>query len=114
MVGPPAARTRFSSQKDCGRRRQSRQPRCARKPYLRYQQDFTFFARGTFTPVKVHLDAAKCTGHAQCFAVDGELFPIDDSGYSCLEPREVAPCDVAATREAADTCPEGAIIIEDD
>ena len=63
--------------------------------------------------MKVRLDAAKCNGHAQCFAVDAELFPIDDFGYSCLEPREVPADEVAVTLEAAGVCPEGAIVIED-
>ncbi|MGH3636087.1 MAG: ferredoxin, partial [Mycobacterium sp.] len=43
--------------------------------------------------MKVRLDQSKCVGHAQCYAVDPELFPIDDSGYSILEEHEVRPED---------------------
>ena len=39
----------------------------------------------------VRLEQSRCVGHAQCYAVDPELFPIDDSGYSILEEREVIP-----------------------
>ncbi|HYB80227.1 MAG TPA: ferredoxin, partial [Mycobacterium sp.] len=35
--------------------------------------------------MRVRLDKSKCVGHAQCYAVDPDLFPIDDSGYSILE-----------------------------
>jgi ferredoxin len=62
--------------------------------------------------MRVGLDAEKCNGHARCFAVDPDLFPLDNSGYSVLEPRTVAPGDEVITREAAEVCPEGAIVIE--
>ena len=39
--------------------------------------------------MKVRVDSAKCSGHARCYGVDPELFPIDDSGYSILKVREV-------------------------
>ena len=41
--------------------------------------------------MKVRLEQSKCVGHAQCYAVDPELFPIDDSGYSILEGGRGAP-----------------------
>jgi len=53
-------------------------------------------------------------GHALCHATDPELFPIDDAGYSNLETRVVAPEDEATTREAVGTCPELALILEED
>jgi len=34
--------------------------------------------------MRVRLDKAKCAGHAQCYAVDARLFPIDEMGYSIL------------------------------
>jgi ferredoxin len=64
--------------------------------------------------VKVRLEQAKCVGHAQCYAVDPELFPIDDSGYSILEARDVRPGDEQATRDGVAACPELALILEDD
>jgi len=63
--------------------------------------------------MKVRLDQSKCVGHAQCYAVDPELFPIDDSGYSILEDREVEPGDEQVTWNGAAACPELAITIEE-
>ena len=63
--------------------------------------------------MRVRLDRDKCTGHAQCYAVSPELFPIDDTGYSILEEHEVAPGDEQLTRDGAAACPELAIIIEE-
>jgi ferredoxin len=64
--------------------------------------------------VKVSLDQSKCVGHAQCYVVDPDLFPIDDSGYSILEEREVKPADEQLTRDGVAACPELALILEED
>lgn len=64
--------------------------------------------------MKVRLEQAKCVGHAQCYAVDPELFPIDDSGYSTLEAHDVRPGDEQATRDGVAACPELALVLEDD
>jgi ferredoxin len=64
--------------------------------------------------MRVRLDKSKCVGHAQCYAVDPRLFPIDDAGYSILEEHEVAPGDEQATRDGVAACPEMALILEDD
>lgn len=64
--------------------------------------------------MKVRLERAKCAGHAQCYAVDPNLFPIDDDGYSTLEPHAVDPADAKAIRDGVASCPELALIIEDD
>lgn len=63
--------------------------------------------------MRVRLDRSKCVGHAQCYAVAPELFPIDDNGYSILQEREVAPGDEHLTRDGAAACPELAILIEE-
>ena len=64
--------------------------------------------------MKVRVDNAKCSGHAQCYAVDPDLFPIDDSGYSILQSHRVKPEDEPATRAGAAACPENALLLEDD
>ncbi|BBY20602.1 ferredoxin [Mycobacterium stomatepiae] len=53
-------------------------------------------------------------GHAQCYAVDPDLFPIDESGYSILEEREVPPDEVELTRDGVASCPEMALVIDED
>jgi ferredoxin len=64
--------------------------------------------------MKVRLDKPKCVGHAQCYAVDPELFPIDDDGYSILEEHEVQPGDEYVTRDGVAACPELALSIDED
>ena len=62
--------------------------------------------------MKVRLQRDKCVGHAQCHAVDPDLFPIDDDGYSTLESHEVAAGDVQTTRLGVGACPEVALVLE--
>jgi ferredoxin len=64
--------------------------------------------------VKVHVDNSKCSGHARCYAVDPELFPIDDCGYSILTPHEVLPGQEQLIRDGVAACPENALILEED
>lgn len=63
--------------------------------------------------MKVRLEHSKCVGHAQCFAVDPDLFPIDESGYSILQERSVRPEDEQTTRDGVASCPEMALVFED-
>jgi len=64
--------------------------------------------------VKVRLNRSKCVGHAQCYAVDPDLFPIDESGYSILEEHEVAPEDEELVRDGVASCPEMALTVSED
>lgn len=64
--------------------------------------------------MKVRADSARCMGHALCHAIDPELFPIDDAGYSNLGTRVVKPEDEETTRDAVGACPEIALILEED
>ncbi len=64
--------------------------------------------------VKIRLDKGKCVGHAQCFAVDSDLFPIDDEGYSTLLDHEVSPLEASRVRAGAAACPEVAFLLEED
>jgi ferredoxin len=65
-------------------------------------------------PVNVRLEQSRCVGHAQCYAVDPQLFPIDDSGYSVLEEHAVKPQDTQLTRDGVAACPEMALILQED
>lgn len=64
--------------------------------------------------MRVRLEKSKCVGHAQCYAVDPDLFPIDESGYSILEEHEVSPEDAELIRDGVASCPEMALVIEED
>jgi ferredoxin len=100
-----------------GRNRQDLLDFIDRLIYLSICQDRSGGFPGTVEEgnfVKVRLDQSKCVGHAQCYAVDPDLFPIDDSGYSILEEHEVRPEDEQLTRDGVASCPEMALIIEED
>jgi ferredoxin len=64
--------------------------------------------------MRVLVDNSRCAGHAECVAVDPDLFPLDDSGYSILEEREVKPEDEQKTRDGVATCPAMALILDED
>ncbi|BBX43767.1 ferredoxin [Mycobacterium tuberculosis variant microti OV254] len=64
--------------------------------------------------VRVRLEKSKCVGHAQCYAVDPNLFPIDESGYSTLEEHVVPPEQIEVTRDGVASCPEMALVLEQD
>jgi ferredoxin len=64
--------------------------------------------------VKVRLEKSRCVGHAQCYAVDPDLFPIDEAGNSTLEEHEVRPEDEVLVRDGVASCPEMALVIEED
>ncbi|QEN12950.1 ferredoxin [Mycolicibacterium sp. ELW1] len=62
--------------------------------------------------MKVRLERPLCVGHAQCYAVDPQIFPIDNDGYSILEEHVVNAGDEQATRDGVGVCPERALILE--
>jgi len=64
--------------------------------------------------MKVRLERSRCVGHAQCYAVDPVLFPIDESGYSIVEEQAVRSEDEMAVRDGVAACPEMALILEED
>lgn len=64
--------------------------------------------------MKVRLDRAKCRGHALCYTVNPDIFPIDDEGYSILQEHIIQPGDEEITRAGVAACPESALIIEKD
>ena len=70
--------------------------------------------RGKGASVRIHLDQTKCSGHARCYAVDPDLFPIDDLGYSSLQTYEVSEADAPAVRAGVAACPELALYLDED
>ncbi len=62
--------------------------------------------------MKISLDRSKCSGHAMCNAVAPELFPLDDEGYSILQPQVVAAGDLQLARNGVAACPEGALSLD--
>jgi len=64
--------------------------------------------------VKVRLEQSKCVGHAQCSAVDPDLFPIEESGSWILHEHHVRTEDEQLTRDGVASCPEMALVLEED
>lgn len=64
--------------------------------------------------MRIRVDRSKCVGHSQCYAVDPDLFPIDDAGFSSLEEHIVRTDDEQAVRDGAKMCPEHAFVLDDD
>ena len=63
--------------------------------------------------MKVRLERSRCAGHALCYAVNPDVFPIDDDGYSIMEDHSVRPEDEQATRDGVASCPELALTLEE-
>ena len=61
--------------------------------------------------VKVGIDLGKCCGHARCYAIDDQIFQLDDSGYALHADIDVPPGDEEKARLAVASCPERAIIL---
>lgn len=61
----------------------------------------------------ISIDSGKCMGHGRCYAVAEDLLSDDDEGFvaergNCWE----LPADlVGQAQDAADACPEGAILV---
>lgn len=61
--------------------------------------------------MEIRLQSDKCVGHAQCYAVNPEFFPVDDGGYSTLEDQVVRPEDEVTARLGVQACPEAALLL---
>lgn len=62
--------------------------------------------------MKVRVDRALCTGVGNCEAIAPSVFKLDKANKAVLvDPKSV---DDKTLMDAAEACPENAIIIEDD
>ena len=65
--------------------------------------------------MRIKVDTEKCEGHNRCFAVSGELFELDDSGYAHEFGDGKVPAGLEEkARLAVTNCPEQAITIDED
>jgi ferredoxin len=63
--------------------------------------------------VKVSVDGQRCQGHTLCAMIAPESFELDDvDGHASAVNDIVPPDQEAAVREAVQSCPEQAIVIE--
>ncbi|WP_018636350.1 ferredoxin [Parafrankia elaeagni] len=61
--------------------------------------------------MRVTVDHDKCQGHALCFGLDPENFPLDDLGYSAVDERVIPPGSEDNAQRAYQGCPERAISV---
>jgi ferredoxin len=62
--------------------------------------------------MKVSIDLDKCSGHARCYAVDAEIFQVDESGYALAAEVGIPPGEEGKARLAVASCPERAISLK--
>jgi len=65
--------------------------------------------------MRVSVDAHLCSGQGRCYVVSPHLFTSDEEGY-CAErgtTRDVPAGAEAAVHLAVESCPEGAITVDD-
>ena len=61
--------------------------------------------------MKIRIDKSACVGNARCWAISGELFPLDEDGYISVEVVDVPPGMEALAQRGARACPERVIQI---
>lgn len=64
--------------------------------------------------MKVRVDPERCQGHTLCAMIAPESFVLDDiEGHSSAVTEDVPPEHESQVREAAQSCPEQAILVEE-
>jgi ferredoxin len=62
--------------------------------------------------MNIRILRARCCGNAECVSLAPEVFLLDSSQKSVVIDAEAAPAETII--EAAEACPCGAIVVEDD
>lgn len=63
--------------------------------------------------MKVVLNRDACIGCGACAALCEDIFEIDNEGLSKVKKEEIKDEEVESTRDAIESCPTGAITLED-
>lgn len=61
--------------------------------------------------MKVTVDPDRCQGHARCWEICPEIFPLNDEGFANPADTEIPTEFTLKAKEAAANCPERAITI---
>jgi ferredoxin len=62
--------------------------------------------------MKASIDDGRCRGHGVCTTICPEVFAMTDDGYAEAILDEVPDELVDSAREAADACPENAVVLD--
>ena len=65
--------------------------------------------------MKLRVDADRCTGHGRCYSLAPGLLTCDDEGFVSIRGSavDVPPGYEDEAHDAAISCPEGAITVEE-
>lgn len=64
--------------------------------------------------MRISVDPDRCKGHTMCNMVAPHLFSIDpDEGYASVDNPDVPAGDEQIAQDAANSCPEKAVLVED-
>ncbi len=63
--------------------------------------------------MKVKVNRDSCIGCGACAAICDQVFEIDDEGLSTVKNAEVEESHKQEVQDAADSCPTGAIEVEE-
>lgn len=65
--------------------------------------------------MRVRIDYQRCVGHARCIAMCPTVFSSDDLGRAQIDGSGVVPHkEESNVRDAAQSCPENAVIVDED
>lgn len=65
--------------------------------------------------MKVRVDQERCQGHTLCAMIAPDMFELSDIDGSSSPVTEEVPADqIELVREAAHSCPEQAILVDED
>jgi ferredoxin len=64
--------------------------------------------------MRLRIDADRCTGHGRCYDLAPELFTDDEQGHGQVVVPEPDESQLAAARLAVNSCPERAVILDED
>ncbi|WP_431231952.1 ferredoxin [Mycolicibacterium psychrotolerans] len=62
--------------------------------------------------MKAHIDDGRCRGHGVCTTVCPDVFAMTDDGYAEAIVDEVPAGLEDSAREAAEACPENAVVLD--
>lgn len=64
--------------------------------------------------MKATVDATKCSGYGTCAEICPSVFSLDDWGYAAVVGDGTVPDkEIDKATEAASSCPENAIVVQD-
>ncbi len=58
---------------------------------------------------ELRVDRGKCQGHAMCYGIEPDLFPLDENGFCAVTSLVLDDSQVAAAAQGVAVCPERAI-----